>query len=86
MGLWSVLAVGQGFLRPEGTASFELDGVVPACDSGSAFSKAIDLATRHGPGIAQGHQTSDSEAVIHAEGTHEVALVPGMEVVGISWT
>jgi hypothetical protein len=88
MGLWSVLAVGQGFLRPEGTVSFELYGVVSACDSGSALSKAIDLATRQWPEIAQGNQASDSGAVIHAEGINEVALVPGMEVdvVDVSWT
>jgi hypothetical protein len=88
MGLWSVLAVGQGFQRPEGTASFELYGVVSACDSGSALAKAIDLATRHWPEIAQAKQTSDSNAVIHAEGLNEVALVPGMEidVVDVSWT
>ncbi len=87
MGLWSVLAVGQGFARPEGTASFELYGVVSACDSGAALSKAIDLATRHWPEIAQGNQAADSEAVIHAEGINEVALVPGMEVdvVDVSW-
>ncbi|MFC4525126.1 hypothetical protein ISN76_02660 [Dyella halodurans] len=88
MALWSVLAVGQGFLRPEGAASFELYGVVSAGDSGSALSKAIDLATQHWPEIAQGLQTPDAEAVIHTEAIDEVALVPGMEVdvVDVSWT
>lgn len=88
MGLWSVLAVGQGFLRPEGTASFELYGVVAARDSDSALSTALDLATRQRPEIAQGIQTSDGGAVVHAEGIIEVALVPGMEVdvVDVSWT
>ena len=88
MGLWSVLAVGHGFQRPEGTTNFELYGVVSACDAGSALSRAIDLATRQWPEIAQGNQTSHSEAVIHAEGINEVASVPGMEVdvVDVSWT
>lgn len=87
MGLWSVFAVGQGFLRPEGTASFELYGVVSACDADTALSKAVDLAARHWPEIAQGIQTSDG-AVVHAEGINEVAPVPGMEVdiVDVSWT
>ncbi|MHA6204893.1 hypothetical protein ACXU4B_10745 [Dyella soli] len=87
MGLWSVLAVGQGFQRPEGTVGFELYGVVSAGDPGSALSKAIDLATRHWPEIAQGHPSSGSEAAIHAEEINEVALVPGMEVdvVDVSW-
>lgn len=87
MGLWSVLAVGQGFLRPEGTASFELYGVVSACDSKAALSKAIELATQHWPEIGQGNQPSGSEALIHAEAINEVALVAGMEVdvVDVSW-
>lgn len=88
MGLWSVLAVGRGFLRPEGTASFELYGVVSACDPGSALSKAIDLATQHWPEIAQGIQTSNGEAAVHAEEINEVVLVTGMEVdvVDVFWT
>lgn len=88
MRLWSVLAVGQGFLRPEGTASFELYGVVSAVDSDAALSKAIDLAKRHWPEITQGHSTTDSEAAIHPEAISEVALVAGMEVdvVDVSWT
>lgn len=87
MGLWSVLAVGQGFLRSEGMADFELYGVVSACDADAALSKAIDLAKRHWPEIAQGHPSADSEAVIHAEAISEVALVAGMEVdvVDVSW-
>lgn len=87
MGLWSVLAVGQGFLRSEGIADFELYGVVAACDANAALSKAIDLATRHWPEIAQGHQTSESEAAIHVEAINEIALVAGMEVdvVDVSW-
>lgn len=87
MGLWSVLAVGRGFLRPEGIADFELYGVVSAYDSGGALTKAIDLAARHWPEIAQGHQTPDSGAAIHAEAIDQVALVPGMEVdvVDVSW-
>lgn len=87
MRLWSVLAVGQDFLRSEGIADFELYGVVAACDADAALSKAIDLAARHWPEIAQGHRTSHSEAVIHAEAINEVALVDGMEVdvVDVSW-
>jgi hypothetical protein len=82
------LAVGQGFPRPEGTAGFELYGVVSAGDADAALAKAVDLAARHWPEIAQGDRTSDSEAVIHAEAIHEVALVKGMEVdvVDVSWT
>lgn len=87
MRLWSVLAVGQGFLRSEGTADFELYGVVAAGDSDAALSKAIDLASRHWPEIAQGHQTSRSEAVIRAEAVNEIASVTGMEVdvIDVSW-
>lgn len=87
MGLWSVLAVGQGFLRAEGIADFELYGVVSACDPDAALSRAIDLAKQHWPEIGQGHQASDSDAVIHAEAINEVALVAGMEVdvVDVSW-
>jgi hypothetical protein len=87
MGLWSVLAVGQGFLRPEGSTSFELYGVVSAGDPDAALSKAIDLATRHWPEIGQGAQSSDTGAVIHAEEINKVALVPGIEVdvVDVSW-
>ncbi|WP_201312834.1 hypothetical protein [Dyella sp. EPa41] len=87
MGLWSGLAVGQGFLRAEGIADFELYGAVAACDAGAALSQAIDLATRHGPDIAQGHRTSRSDAVIHAGAINEMALINGMEVdvVDVSW-
>jgi len=87
MGLWSVLAVGQGFLRSEGIADFELYGVVSACDSDAALSKAIDLARQHWPEIGQSHPASDADAVIHAEAINEVALVAGMEVdvVDVSW-
>ncbi|RDI98797.1 hypothetical protein DVT68_09805 [Dyella solisilvae] len=79
--------MGQGFLRPDGTGSFELYGVVSADDSDSALSKAIDLAARHWPEVAQRHRTADSEAVIHAEEINEVAFAPGMEVdvVDVSW-
>lgn len=88
MALWSVLAVGQGFLRPAGTTGFELYGVVSASDSVSALSKAIDLATPYWPEIEQGFQTSHGEASVHAEEIKEVVLVPGMEVdvVDVSWT
>jgi hypothetical protein len=88
MGLWSVLAVGQGFPRLEGTTSFELYGVVSAGDSGAALSKAIDLATRRFPEIAQGIQTAHDAAEVHAEEIKEVVLIPGMEVdvVDVSWT
>ena len=88
MGHWSVLAVGQGFVRPDGTASFELYGVVSASDPDSALSTALYLATRHWPEIARGIQTSDGNAVVHAEEIDEVALVPGMEVdvVDVAWT
>ncbi|HET6555346.1 MAG TPA: hypothetical protein VFG49_17600 [Dyella sp.] len=87
MGLWSVLAAGQGFVCLEGPASFELYGVVSANDPNAAFSEAIDLAARHWPEISQGHQTSGAEAFIRAEEINEVALMQGMEVdvVDISW-
>lgn len=88
MGLWSVVAVGQGFLRPEGTSSVELHDVVPACDSHAAHPKAMDPATRHWSEIAQGNPTSAAEAVIHAKAMSEVDRLTGKEidVVDISWT
>lgn len=87
MNLWAVLAIGEGFVRPEGGTGFELYGVVSAMDAEAALSKAIGLAEQHWPDIAQAVHAPDSGATIHAEDIHEVAMVPGMEVdvVDVSW-
>lgn len=88
MNLWAVMAVGEGFAHLEGTAGFELYGVVSAADADAALSKAIDLAAQRWPEIAQGRHSGHPGPVINAEEINEVALTPGMEidVVDVSWT
>jgi len=85
MSLWAVMAVGEGFVHLEGTASFELYGVVSAADAHAALGKAIDLAVERWPEIAQGREGNG--AVINAEEVNEVTMTPGMEVdvVDVSW-
>ncbi|RAO74424.1 hypothetical protein [Dyella jiangningensis] len=85
MNLWAVMAVGEGFAHLEGTASFELYGVVSAADAHAALDKAIDLAVQRWPEIAQGREGAG--AMIHAEEVNEITMTPGMEVdvVDVSW-
>jgi len=85
MNLWSVMAVGEGFAHLDGTASFELYGVVSAADANAALNKAIDLAVQRWPEIAQGREGNG--AMINAEEVNEITMTPGMEVdvVDVSW-
>ena len=86
MNLWAVMAVGEGFVHLEGTASFELYGVVSAADASAALGKAIELAAQRWPEIAQAREGNG--AVINAEAVDNITLMPAMEVdvVDVSWT
>jgi hypothetical protein len=86
MNLWAVMAVGEGFVHLEGTASFELYGVVLAVDANTALDKTIELAAQRWPEIAQAREGNG--AVINAEAVDNITLMPGMEVdvVDVSWT
>lgn len=88
MGLWAVLASGEGFVRSEGLARLELYGVVEAASPDIALTKAIRLATEQHPELAQAKSLTDSSAVIHAEEINEIAAGPGVEVdvMDVSWS
>ena len=87
MGLWAVLASGEGFVRSEGPARLELYGVVEAASPDAALTKAIHLATQQHPELAQVRSMTDSAAAIHAEEINEIAAGPGVEVdvMDVSW-
>ncbi|GLQ92042.1 hypothetical protein [Dyella acidisoli] len=80
MGLWAVLAFGEGFVRSEGPARLELYGVVEAASPDAALIRAIHLAKQQHPALAQEQSMADSSAVIHAEEINEIAAGPGVEV------
>jgi hypothetical protein len=87
MRLWTVLAVGNGFIHSGRSASFELYGVVQAVDPDAAFSKAVALASQLWPELDPAESTLGSKP-IDVEEINEIELVPGMEVdvVDVSWT
>lgn len=67
MKVWQILAYGKGFLRANREAGFCLEGFVYADSSNEAFDRAIALAKRDWPEIAQAEQGDFPRPVINAD-------------------
>lgn len=66
MKMWQILGYGKGFLRANRETGFSLDGFVYAESANEAFDRAIALAKREWPEIAQVEQVDLPRPVINA--------------------
>lgn len=67
MKMWQILGYGKGFLRANRETGFSLDGFVYAESANEAFDRAIALAKREWPEIAQVEQGDLPRPVINAD-------------------
>lgn len=72
MKMWQILGYGEGFLTANREAGFCLDGFVYADSANEAFERAIALAKRKWPEIAQAEQVDLPRPVINADEIVEV--------------
>lgn len=86
MRTWTVLAVGGGFVHSGRPASFELYGIVQAANPNDAFTKAVELASKHWPELDPTGSSAGSK-MIDIEEINEIVPDQGTEVdvVDVSW-
>ena len=68
---WQVLGFGEGFYRSGAKVGFELSGFIIAADPDEAFLKAVSIAKRDFPEIAQADANEFPKPVINAEEIQE---------------
>lgn len=88
MRIWQVQIWGDGFVRNEQHASFEMSGIVSAFTADEAFHAAVDLAKRQHPELVQAEHPPGSGAVINAEEVQELSSAPPAHIgtVELHWS
>jgi hypothetical protein len=77
MGIYQVQIWGDGFFRQGKKCSFELGGIIEASTVEEAFARAVNLAKRAHPDLAQAdHAPSQGGAVINVDEIEEFPNAP----------
>lgn len=84
MKAWSVLILGEGFLRDTRKYDFELTGVVHAADPNAAFDRAVAWARALHPELAQTALPRPGP-VVNADEIHEMPSSNVAEALELIW-